>query len=106
MINLEFLPSRQLAFYSVRLYLTRSFAVLIGLVLVLMALDLLGDRVGFAGHAEQVDGDQAQRVAVAAEVLQGREQRLEAGERVGRRAGQGVLVAERHDAPGQFITGR
>jgi lipopolysaccharide export system permease protein len=43
MINLEFFPSRQLAFYTVRLYLTRSFAVLVGLVLVLMALDLLGE---------------------------------------------------------------
>ena len=43
MINLEFFPSRQLALYTVRLYLTRSFAVLIGLVLVLMALDLLGE---------------------------------------------------------------
>jgi lipopolysaccharide export system permease protein len=41
--NLEFFPSRQLAFYTVRLYLTRSLAVLIGLVLVLMALDLLGE---------------------------------------------------------------
>ena len=43
MINLEFFPSRQLAWYSVRLYLTRSFAVLVGLVLVLMTLDLLGE---------------------------------------------------------------
>ncbi len=43
MINLEFFPSRQLALYTVRLYLTRSLAVLIGLVLVLMALDLLGE---------------------------------------------------------------
>ena len=43
MINLQFFPSRQLALYSVRLYLTRSFAVLVGLVLVLLALDLLGE---------------------------------------------------------------
>jgi lipopolysaccharide export system permease protein len=42
-INLEFFPSRQLALYTVRLYLTRSLAVLVGLVLVLMALDLLGE---------------------------------------------------------------
>jgi lipopolysaccharide export system permease protein len=42
-INLEFFPSRQLAFYTVRLYLTRSFAVLVCLVLVLRALDLLGE---------------------------------------------------------------
>ena len=43
MINLEFFPSRQLALYTARLYLTRSLAVLFGLVLVLMALDLLGE---------------------------------------------------------------
>jgi len=43
MINLEFFPSRQLAWYTVRLYLTRSLAVLVGLVLVLMTLDLLGE---------------------------------------------------------------
>ncbi|CAN5238765.1 LPS export ABC transporter permease LptG [soil metagenome] len=43
MINLEFFPSRQLAWYTVRLYLTRSLAVLIGLVLILMTLDLLGE---------------------------------------------------------------
>ena len=43
MINLEFFPSRQLALYTARLYLTRSLAVLVGLVLVLMMLDLLGE---------------------------------------------------------------
>ncbi len=43
MINLRLLPSRQLAFYTVRLFITRSFAVLIGLVLILMTLDLLGE---------------------------------------------------------------
>ena len=43
MINLKFFPSRQLAFYMVRLFLTRSLAVLFALVLVLMTLDLLGE---------------------------------------------------------------
>src|ERR1044072_5966203 len=43
MINLSFFPSRRLAFYMVRLFLTRSFAVLIALTLVLMTLDLLGE---------------------------------------------------------------
>ena len=43
MINLDFLPSRQVALYLVRLFLTRSLAVLVMLVLVLMALDLLGE---------------------------------------------------------------
>jgi lipopolysaccharide export system permease protein len=43
MINLKFFPSKRLAFYMVRLFLTRSFAVLVALVLVLMTLDLLGE---------------------------------------------------------------
>ena len=43
MINLKFFPSRHLALYMVRLFLTRSFAVLFALVLVLMTLDLLGE---------------------------------------------------------------
>lgn len=43
MINLSFFPSRQLAFYMVRLFVTRSLAVLVVLVLVLMTLDLLGE---------------------------------------------------------------
>src|SRR5215217_2723708 len=43
MINLDFMPSRQLALYAARLFLTRSIAVLIMLVMVLMALDLLGE---------------------------------------------------------------
>ena len=43
MINLNLLPSRQVALYTVRLFLTRSFAVLVALVLILMTLDLLGE---------------------------------------------------------------
>ena len=43
MINLDFVPSRSLALYLVRLFLTRTLAVLLMLVLVLMALDLLGE---------------------------------------------------------------
>src|SRR4051795_2409894 len=43
MINLSFFPSRNLALYMVRLFLTRSIAVLVALVLVLMTLDLLGE---------------------------------------------------------------
>lgn len=43
MINLDFLPSRSLALYLMRLFLTRSFAVLLLLVMVLMTLDLLGE---------------------------------------------------------------
>jgi len=43
MINLRFFPSRRLALYTVRLFLTRSLAVLVALVLILMTLDLLGE---------------------------------------------------------------
>ena len=43
MINLGFFPSRHLAWYMVRLFVTRSLAVLIALVLILMTLDLLGE---------------------------------------------------------------
>ena len=57
MINLDFMPSRQLAFYAARLFLTRSLAVLIVLVMVLMTLDLLGEsgkilKVAGNGEAE------------------------------------------------------
>lgn len=57
MINLQFFPSRQLALYSVRLYLTRSLAVLIGLVLVLMALDLLGESGNILAVPGNTDAD-------------------------------------------------
>ena len=43
MINLHFFPSRRLALYTVKLFVTRSLAVLLALVLVLMTLDLLGE---------------------------------------------------------------
>src|SRR5689334_16803731 len=43
MINIGFFPSRRLALYMVRLFTTRSLAVLLALVLILMTLDLLGE---------------------------------------------------------------
>jgi lipopolysaccharide export system permease protein len=43
MINLNLFPSRAVALYTVRLFLTRSLAVLVALVLILMTLDLLGE---------------------------------------------------------------
>src|SRR5690348_11581514 len=43
MINIKFFPSRRLALYMVRLFVTRTLAVLVALVLVLMTLDLLGE---------------------------------------------------------------
>ena len=55
MINLDFLPSRRIAFYMARLFLTRSAAVLAMLVLVLMTLDLLGESgkiLGVPGNGE------------------------------------------------------
>ncbi|HEX8938398.1 MAG TPA: LPS export ABC transporter permease LptG [Sphingomicrobium sp.] len=42
-MNLGFFPSRHLAWYMVRLFVTRSLAVLVALVLILMTLDLLGE---------------------------------------------------------------
>src|SRR3982751_6135658 len=53
MINPSFFPSRRLALYMVRLFLTRSLAVLVALVLVLMTLDLLGE----AGQILAVPGN-------------------------------------------------
>jgi len=52
-INLDFLPSRQLAWYLTKLFVTRTFAVLVLLVLVLMALDLLGE----SGKILRVEGN-------------------------------------------------
>ncbi len=43
MINLRFFPSRGLALYTVKLFLTRSLAVLLSLSLVLMTLNLLSE---------------------------------------------------------------
>ena len=43
MINLSFFPSRRIATYMVRLFVTRSLAVLVALILILMTLDLLGE---------------------------------------------------------------
>jgi lipopolysaccharide export system permease protein len=40
---MDFFPSRTIAWYMAKMFLFRSFAVLAGLVLVLMALDLLGE---------------------------------------------------------------
>ena len=50
MINLQFFPSRKVATYMLRLFVVRSFAVLIGLVLVLMTLDLLGNSGEILAH--------------------------------------------------------
>ena len=43
MINLQFFPSRRIAWYLARTFLVRSFAVLLALTVVLQTLDLLGE---------------------------------------------------------------
>jgi lipopolysaccharide export system permease protein len=43
MINLDFFPSKRIAFYMARMFVMRSLAVLAALVVVLMTLDLLGE---------------------------------------------------------------
>jgi lipopolysaccharide export system permease protein len=42
-VNMKFFASRTITFYMARMFLVRSFAVLAALVIVLMALDLLGE---------------------------------------------------------------
>jgi lipopolysaccharide export system permease protein len=52
---LSFFPSRQIGLYMARLFLVRTFAVLLMLVLILQTLDLLGESgkiLGVAGNSE------------------------------------------------------
>jgi len=57
MINLRFFPSRQIALYMARLFVTRSFAVLFMLVIVLMTLDLLGRSGDILAHPGNGDAE-------------------------------------------------
>src|ERR1043166_8435743 len=57
MITVESFPSRRLAFYMVRLFLTRSLAVLVALVLILMTLDLLGESAKILAVPGNTDAD-------------------------------------------------
>ena len=57
MINLQFFPSRRIAFYMARLFVVRSFAVLFALVLVLMTLDLLGNSGDILAHPANGDAE-------------------------------------------------
>ncbi|HYD11544.1 MAG TPA: LPS export ABC transporter permease LptG [Allosphingosinicella sp.] len=52
MINLHFFPSKRIAFYMARLFITRSAAVLVALVAILMILDLLGNSGKILAHPE------------------------------------------------------
>jgi lipopolysaccharide export system permease protein len=52
MINLHFFPSKRIAFYMARLFITRSLAVLIALVGILLILDLLGNSGKVLAHPD------------------------------------------------------
>ncbi len=54
-INVSFFASRTITWYMARLFVTRSFAVLAGLAIILMALDLLGesgDILAYSGNGD------------------------------------------------------
>ena len=57
MINLHFFPSKRIAFYMARLFLTRTAAVLVALVAILMILDLLGNSGKILAHPENGDAE-------------------------------------------------
>jgi lipopolysaccharide export system permease protein len=57
MINLHFFPSLRIAFYMARLFVTRSLAVLAGLVVILMTLDLLGNSGDILAHPGNGDAE-------------------------------------------------
>lgn len=69
MINFSFFPSRRLALYMVRLFLTRSLAVLVALVLILMTLDLLGESGKILAVPGNSDADLWQYVVLRLPVL-------------------------------------
>src|SRR6476469_11130787 len=69
MINPSFFPSRRLAFYMVRLFLTRSLAVLFALVLILMTLDLLGEAGNILAVPGNSDADLWRYVALRLPIL-------------------------------------
>ena len=53
MMNLQFFPSRRIAWYMAKMFLLRSLAVLAALVVILMTLDLLGE----SGKILRVEGN-------------------------------------------------
>jgi lipopolysaccharide export system permease protein len=57
MINLHFFPSKRIAFYMARLFITRSGAVLVALVAILMILDLLGNSGKILAHPANGDAE-------------------------------------------------
>ncbi|HET8749551.1 MAG TPA: LptF/LptG family permease, partial [Sphingomicrobium sp.] len=71
-MNIGFFPSRKLAFYMVRLFLTRSLAVLVILVLILMTLDLLGEAGKILAVPGNADSDLWHYVGLRIPVLASR----------------------------------
>ena len=57
MINLRFFPSRRLALYLAKLFVSRSLAVLLALVGILMMLDLLGNSGNILAHPGNGDAE-------------------------------------------------
>ena len=72
MINLHFFPSGRIAFYTVKLFLTRSLAVLVALVLILMTLDLLGESGKILAVPGNGDAELWQYVALRVPLLTAR----------------------------------
>ncbi len=72
MINLQFFPSRQIGFYTVKLVMTRSLAVLVALVMVLMTLDLLGESGKILAVPGNGDADLWRYVALRVPLLTSR----------------------------------
>jgi lipopolysaccharide export system permease protein len=72
MINLHFFPSRRVALYTVKLFLTRSLAVLVALVLILMTLDLLGESGKILAVPGNSDADLWHYVALRLPILTSR----------------------------------
>jgi len=56
-INLQFFPSRRIALYMARLFVSRSLAVLVALVGILMMLDLLGNSGDILAHPGNGDAE-------------------------------------------------
>jgi lipopolysaccharide export system permease protein len=69
MINFGFFPSRQLAWYMVRLFVTRSLAVLMALILILMTLDLLGEAGKILAVPGNTDADLWRYVGLRVPIL-------------------------------------
>ncbi len=57
MMNFQFFPSRQIAWYMARIFIVRSLAVLAGLVVILMTLDLLGNTGDILAYPENGDAE-------------------------------------------------